>query len=161
MVLSWSVLRAHDHHPSSPLCPSFHENLFLCFTKLLQETLEEERRDTTYETYVQDASHKMSIVRSLVHSPERSPRSASAPRSSTPSPNGSQSDLSAITDQTRPPVILGVCAMDVKARSKAMREILTRLVERSNGAIEVKVFGDKVILDEGASSLGHSPLRTR
>jgi hypothetical protein len=46
-------------------------------------------------------------------------------------------------------VVLGVCAMDVKARSKAMREILTRLVERSRGAIEVKVFGDKVILDEG------------
>jgi inositol-hexakisphosphate/diphosphoinositol-pentakisphosphate 1-kinase len=39
--------------------------------------------------------------------------------------------------------------MDVKARSKAMREILTRLVERSRGMIEVKVFGDKVILDEG------------
>ncbi|KAJ7667983.1 histidine phosphatase superfamily-domain-containing protein [Mycena polygramma] len=38
--------------------------------------------------------------------------------------------------------------MDVKARSKAMREIVTRLVERANGAIEVKVFGDKVILDE-------------
>lgn len=30
-----------------------------------------------------------------------------------------------------------------------MREILTRLVERARGAIEVKVFGDKVILDEG------------
>ncbi|TFK43551.1 histidine phosphatase superfamily-domain-containing protein [Crucibulum laeve] len=29
-----------------------------------------------------------------------------------------------------------------------MREILTRLVERARGAIEVKVFGDKVILDE-------------
>ena len=42
--------------------------------------------------------------------------------------------------------------MDVKARSKAMREILTRLVERSNGAIEVKVFGDKVILDEGVAA---------
>jgi inositol hexakisphosphate/diphosphoinositol-pentakisphosphate kinase len=39
--------------------------------------------------------------------------------------------------------------MDVKARSKAMREILTRLVERGKGAIEVRVFGDKVILDEG------------
>lgn len=39
--------------------------------------------------------------------------------------------------------------MDVKARSKAMREILTRLVDRARGAIEVKVFGDKVILDEG------------
>ncbi len=40
--------------------------------------------------------------------------------------------------------------MDVKARSKAMREILTRIVERTRGAVEVKVFGDKVILDEGA-----------
>lgn len=39
--------------------------------------------------------------------------------------------------------------MDVKARSKAMREILTRLVERGKGAIEVRLFGDKVILDEG------------
>ncbi|KAG6880042.1 hypothetical protein C0992_007359 [Termitomyces sp. T32_za158] len=39
--------------------------------------------------------------------------------------------------------------MDIKARSKAMREILTRLVERARGSIEVKVFGDKVILDEG------------
>ncbi len=48
-------------------------------------------------------------------------------------------------------VILGVCAMDIKARSKAMREILTRLVERGRGAIEVRIFGDKVILDEGAS----------
>ncbi|KZP17295.1 hypothetical protein FIBSPDRAFT_747369 [Athelia psychrophila] len=38
--------------------------------------------------------------------------------------------------------------MDVKARSKAMREIVTRLVERARGAIDVKVFGDKVILDE-------------
>ncbi|KAH7869111.1 histidine phosphatase superfamily-domain-containing protein, partial [Lentinula edodes] len=46
------------------------------------------------------------------------------------------------------PVILVVCAMDVKARSRAMREILIRIVERSRGTIEVKVFRDKVILDE-------------
>ncbi|KAF9075838.1 histidine phosphatase superfamily-domain-containing protein [Rhodocollybia butyracea] len=39
--------------------------------------------------------------------------------------------------------------MDVKARSRAMREILIRIVERSRGTIEVKVFGDKVILDDG------------
>jgi hypothetical protein len=39
--------------------------------------------------------------------------------------------------------------MDVKARSKAMREILTRLVDGARGTVEVKVFGDKVILDEG------------
>ncbi len=39
--------------------------------------------------------------------------------------------------------------MDVKARSKAIREILTRLVDRARKTVEVKVFGDKVILDEG------------
>ncbi|KAF9058218.1 histidine phosphatase superfamily-domain-containing protein [Panaeolus papilionaceus] len=49
-------------------------------------------------------------------------------------------------------VILGICAMDIKARSKAMREILTRLVERAQGSIEVKVFGDKVILDEDVAN---------
>jgi len=46
-------------------------------------------------------------------------------------------------------VVVGVCAMDVKARSKAMREILTRLVERGGKMVDVKIFGDKVILDEG------------
>lgn len=40
--------------------------------------------------------------------------------------------------------------MDIKARSKAMREIVTRLVERARGGVEVKVFGDKVILDDGS-----------
>lgn len=92
---------------------------------------------------------------SLYKSPDSlstSPRSISRlTRSSTPSPNGSHSDLSAATDGIRTPIILGICAMDVKARSKAMREIITRLVERARGAIDVKVFGDKVILDEGAS----------
>lgn len=47
------------------------------------------------------------------------------------------------------PVVLGICAMDIKARSKAMREILTRLVERESGGVVVKVFGDMVILEEG------------
>lgn len=37
-----------------------------------------------------------------------------------------------------------------------MREILTRLVERTRGVIEVKVFGDKVILDEGGSRALHA-----
>jgi hypothetical protein len=39
--------------------------------------------------------------------------------------------------------------MDVKARSKPMREILMRLVERTRGAVDIIIFGDKVIMDEG------------
>ena len=39
-----------------------------------------------------------------------------------------------------------------------MREILTRLVEMTRGTIEVKVFGDKVILDEGAIRFSPPPI---
>lgn len=58
-------------------------------------------------------------------------------------------DAGEVKNLEKPRIILGIIAMDIKARSKAMREILIRLVERARGAIEVKVFGDKVILDEG------------
>lgn len=46
---------------------------------------------------------------------------------------------------------VGVCALDVKARSRPSRQILTRL--QNNDDFEVIVFGDKVILDEGELNL--------
>lgn len=46
---------------------------------------------------------------------------------------------------------VGVCALDVKARSRPSRQILTRL--QNNDDFEVIVFGDKVILDEGELTL--------
>jgi hypothetical protein len=70
------------------------------------------------------------------------------------SPSVSPTSMTFPTPAKSPVVVLGVCAMDVKARSKAMREILTRLVDIEAGGVEIKIFGDVVILEEG--TLTHS-----
>lgn len=52
---------------------------------------------------------------------------------------------------------VGVCALDVKARSKASRKVLTRI--QADGDFDIVIFGDKVILDEGQQFLSIIPTK--
>ncbi|KAI8996007.1 histidine phosphatase superfamily-domain-containing protein [Gaertneriomyces semiglobifer] len=70
---------------------------------------------------------------------------ASSPGTATPLTSVSSLSESK-RDKASPQWIIGVCAMDTKARSKPMRNILNRLL--SSGEFEAVIFGDKVILDE-------------
>ncbi|KAE8221227.1 hypothetical protein CF319_g5381 [Tilletia indica] len=49
---------------------------------------------------------------------------------------------------TKPTVLLGVAAMDRKARSKPMQNILNRLMAHDDVDIQIVMFGDKTLIDE-------------
>ncbi|KIW08095.1 uncharacterized protein PV09_01033 [Verruconis gallopava] len=67
--------------------------------------------------------------------------------SSSASPGSERSTAKDKNDKAKAPLgIIGVCALDTKARSKPSRNILNKLMEKQE--FDVKVFGDKVILDE-------------
>lgn len=110
------------------------------------------------ESYLPVASTSQPMVRGKSDTtdtalPSRPPR-ISQPRSLSSSRRlstaGSSKNESVNSDTKNSLGKIGVCALDVKARSRPSRQILTRL--QGDGEFEVIVFGDKAILDEGMSS---------
>lgn len=88
------------------------------------------------------SSHSPSSDRTVPHREREKDEGASIPTA-----NSTVKSLTGSVAKPAPLGLIGVCALDVKARSKPSRNILNRLL--ANREFDVKIFGDKVILDEG------------
>lgn len=86
------------------------------------------------------SSHSPSSDRTLHHKEKEEGLSVTSPSQTVRS-------LTEFSAKPAPLGLIGVCALDIKARSKPSRNILNRLL--ANREFDVKIFGDKVILDEG------------
>ncbi|GKT47307.1 inositol hexakisphosphate and diphosphoinositol-pentakisphosphate kinase [Colletotrichum spaethianum] len=112
-----------------------------------QPTRSRSRNKRRFSASTGASSHSPSSDRGLFHSKEKEEgqsRDTSAPRQRVPT----SSNAPAV--KPAPWGVIGVCALDVKARSKPSRNILNRLI--ANREFDVVVFGDKVILDEAFAS---------
>ncbi|KAK0555108.1 inositol hexakisphosphate and diphosphoinositol-pentakisphosphate kinase [Tilletia horrida] len=76
---------------------------------------------------------------------------SAAPSSAASSPPPTPT-ASTATTAPLPVVILGVAAMDRKARSKPMQNILNRLMANTEVDIQIVMFGDKTLIDEPPES---------
>ncbi|RDI88796.1 hypothetical protein Vi05172_g1325 [Venturia inaequalis] len=96
---------------------------------------------------VRQSSQHQPVTRS--RSWTRTSRRISGVNGNNSSSPGSESTRSTVPREEKrkaPLGVIGVCALDTKARSKPSRNILSKLIQ--NKEFDVVIFGDKVILDE-------------